>query len=465
MVGHHVTWDGATMTNSAEANGLRRVIGPRLLLVFIVGDILGTGIYALVGQVAVQVGGAVWIPFLLAFLITTPTALSYLELVTKYPRAAGSAMYAHRAFGRRWVTFLVGFAVLASVIGSAATGARVFAAHLATVLHVEASPLTLTVLSLAVVGSVLLINLWGVREGLIASVIITAIELLGLLIVIVIGVAAVGRGDADLSRSFDFDAHGGQPTIIALLAATSLAFFAMVGFEDSVNLAEETQDPSRSYPRAILGGLAITATVYVLVSIFAVAVVPPADLAGSETPLTLVVARGLPGFPATDLFAVITMCALAHTTLLNMLTASRLVYGMAQQHVLPLSLSRVLPVRRTPWIAVLVTTAVAGTLVSYVAHVGSAGIGLLAGTTSLLHLAVFSMVNIAVLVLRKRPVAHPHFRTNAAVAATAAVVCVALTTPLTGRDPRQYLLAGALLALGMTLAIPALRSPAEDQST
>jgi len=463
MVSHHVTRDGATMTEPEGPIGLRRVIGSRLLLVFIVGDILGTGIYALIGQVAGEVGGAVWIPFLLAFLIATPTALSYLELVTKYPQAAGSAIYAHRAFGRRWVTFLVGFAVLASVIGAAATGARVFAAHLAAVLHVQTSPLTLTVLSLGMVGTVMLINLWGIRESMIASVVITAIELLGLLIVIVIGAAAVGRGEADLSRSFDFSAHGGQPAIMALLAATSLAFFAMVGFEDSVNLAEETQDPTRSYPRAILGGLAITATVYVLVSIFAVAVVPPGELAGSETPLTLVVGRGLPGFPATDMFAVITMCALAHTTLLNMLTASRLVYGMAQARVLPLSLSRVLPVRRTPWKAVVVTSAVAGTLVSYVAHIGSGGIGLLAGTTSLLHLAVFSMVNIAVLVLRRRPVAHPHFRTNAAVAAVAAVVCVLLTTPLTGRDPRQYLLAGGLLAFGMALAIPALRAPANDQ--
>lgn len=451
------------MTKPAQATGLRRVIGPRLLLVFIVGDILGTGIYALIGQVAGEVGGAVWLPFLLAFLIATPTALSYLELVTKYPQAAGSANYAHRAFGRRWVTFLVGFAVLASVIGSAATGARVFASHLATVLHWETSPSTLTFLSLAVVGTVMVVNLWGIRESMIASVVITAIELAGLLIVIVVGLLAASRGDADLSRPLNFNAHGDQPAIMTLLAATSLAFFAMVGFEDSVNLAEETRNPTRTYPRAILGGLAITATVYVLVSIFAVAVVPPAGLAGTETPLTLVVARGIPGFPATDMFAVITMCALAHTTLLNMLTASRLVYGLAEQGVLPRPLSGVLSVRRTPWIAILVTTAVAGALVSYVARVGTGAIGLLAGTTSLLHLAVFSIVNIAVLVLRNHPVEHRHFRTNAVLAAAAAVVCIALTTPLTGRDPRQYLLAGVLLAVGMALAIPALRSPADDR--
>jgi amino acid transporter len=333
----------------------------------------------------------------------------------------------------------------------------VFAAHLAAVLHWETNPWNLTLLSAGMVGTVMLINLWGIRESMVASVGITVIEVLGLMIVIAVGVAAVSRGDADLSRSISFDPPTDQAKVVALLAATSLAFFAMVGFEDSVNLAEETRDPSRSYPRAMLGALAITASTYVLVSIFAVAVVPPAALAGSETPLMVVVVRGVPGFPAHDIFAVITMCALAHTTLLNMLTASRLVYGMAKHGVLPRALSGVLPVRRTPWSAILTTSVIAVVLVSYVAHIGSGGIGLLAGTTSLLHLAVFAFVNVTVLILRSRPVAHPHFRTSATLAAGAAVVCTVLTTPLTGRDPRQYALAGALLAVGMALALPALR--------
>jgi amino acid transporter len=442
---------------AATPPGLQRVVGQRLLLVFIVGDILGTGIYALPGEVADEVGGAVWVPFLLAFIVATPTALSYLELVTKYPQAAGAANYAHQAFSRRWVTFVVGFAVLASVIGAAATGARVFAAHLAPLLGLETSSWTLTWLSIVVVGVVMLVNLRGVREGLIASVVITMVELTGLLIVVVVGALAVRRGDADLSQSFDFDTHGGQPAIVALLAGTSLAFFAMVGFEDSVNLAEEARDPTRAYPRAILGALAITASAYVLVSIFALAVVPPSDLAATEAPLTAVVSRGLPGFPASDVFAIITMFALAHTTLLNMLTASRLVYGMANQGIVPRALGRVLSVRRTPWIAVIFTSTLAATLVSYVAHAGPGAIGLLAATTSLLHLMVFTIVNVSVLVLRKRPVDHHHFRTNGALALCAAVVCLVLTTPLAGRGPDQYLLAALLLASGLVLAIPALR--------
>src|SRR6478736_2729536 len=108
---------------------LRRVMGPGLLLLFVVGDILGTGVYALTGDVAAEVGGAAWVPFLVAFLIATVTAFSYLELVTKYPQAAGAALYVHKAFGVQFVTFLIAFVVMCSGITSASTAARTFASN------------------------------------------------------------------------------------------------------------------------------------------------------------------------------------------------------------------------------------------------------------------------------------------------------------------------------------------------
>src|SRR6187455_2438003 len=107
--------------------GLVRVMGPKLLLLFIVGDILGTGVYALTGQVAGEVGGAAWAPFLLAFAVATVTAFSYLELVTRYPQAAGAALYTHRAFGLHFLTFLVAFTVMCSGITSASTASNAFA--------------------------------------------------------------------------------------------------------------------------------------------------------------------------------------------------------------------------------------------------------------------------------------------------------------------------------------------------
>ena len=120
------------VTSAAIQPELKRVMGPWLLLLFIVGDILGTGIYALTGQVAKQVGGAVWLPFLVAFVVALMTAFSYLELVTKYPRAAGAALYTHRAFGIHFVTFIVAFAVMCSGITSASTASRAFAANFVT---------------------------------------------------------------------------------------------------------------------------------------------------------------------------------------------------------------------------------------------------------------------------------------------------------------------------------------------
>ncbi len=124
----------AEATENVDVNGpepdLRRVMGPKLLLLFIVGDILGTGVYALTGQVAGEVGGAAWAPFLVAFLVATVTAMSYLELVTKYPQAAGAALYTHKAFGVHFVTFLVAFAVMCSGITSASTASNAFAGFL-----------------------------------------------------------------------------------------------------------------------------------------------------------------------------------------------------------------------------------------------------------------------------------------------------------------------------------------------
>src|SRR3546814_5563543 len=112
--------DDASGPDGAELN---RVLGPKLLLLFIVGDILGAGIYAVTGTMAAGVGGIVWLPFLLAFAVASLTALSYLALVTKYPQAAGAALYTHTAFAPHLVPFIVAFAVICSGITSASTSA------------------------------------------------------------------------------------------------------------------------------------------------------------------------------------------------------------------------------------------------------------------------------------------------------------------------------------------------------
>ncbi|PRC44049.1 amino acid permease, partial [Mycobacterium sp. ITM-2017-0098] len=388
----------ASPGTSEKQPELKRVMGPGLLLLFIVGDILGTGVYALVGDVAAEVGGAAWLPFLVAFLVATVTAFSYLELVTKYPQAAGAALYAHKAFGIHFITFLVAFVVMCSGITSASTASRAFAANFFTGFDIEPSKIAVALLALGFMAALAAINYRGVGESVKLNVFLTIIEITGLIVVIAVGFWAFtgGTADVDFSRITAFETAEDKNTFLAITAATSLAFFAMVGFEDSVNMAEETKDPIKTFPKILLTGLGIAGVVYVLVSIVAVALVPIGTLEESDTPLVEVVKAGAPNLPIDDILPFITMFAVSNTALINMLMASRLIYGMAKQHVLPPVLGTVHPTRRSPWVAIIFTTVIAFGLILYVsAFASSNAISILGGTTSLLLLAVFAVVNVA----------------------------------------------------------------------
>jgi len=441
-------------TDPGQETELRRVMGPKLLLLFIVGDILGTGVYAVTGQVAAEVGGAAWLPFLVAFIVATMTAFSYLELVTKYPQAAGAALYVHKAFGVHFFTFIVAFAVMCSGITSASTASRAFASNLAIGVEWEASNTEIMLIALAFMALVMAVNLRGVSESVKANVVLTLVELSGLVIVIIIGFYAIAGGDADFGRVVAFDTPDDKNVFLAVTTATSLAFFAMVGFEDSVNMAEECHEPHKIFPRMMLTGLGITGTIYILISICAVALVPVGTLAGSDTPLIEVVKAGAPDFPMDKILPFISMFAVANSALINMMMASRLLYGMSKQGVIPKSLSKVHAKNRTPWASILFTTALSFGLIAYVSNASDDAIAVLGGTTALLLLGVFAVVNVAVLVLRHDRVDRPHFRTHTAIAVAGALSCLYLVTPLSGRDGEQYEVAGILLAIGLVLSVP-----------
>ncbi|MGV0716253.1 APC family permease [Mycolicibacterium sp. XJ662] len=443
-----------TPATAKQEPELRRVLGPGLLLLFIVGDILGTGVYALTGDVAAEVGGAAWLPFLIAFLIATVTAFSYLELVTKYPQAAGAALYVHKAFGIQFVTFLVAFVVMCSGITSASTASRFFAANFDTGFGLGWSKFGIAVLALLFMALLAMVNLRGVGESVKLNVVLTIIEATGLMLVLFVGLWAFTRGiDVDFGRVVAFETASEKNTFMAVTAATSLAFFAMVGFEDSVNMAEETKDPVNTFPKVLLSGLAIAGVVYILVSIVAVALVPIGTLAASDTPLVEVVKTGAPSLPIEEIFPFISMFAVSNTALINMLMASRLIYGMARQHVLPPVLGTVHPRTRTPWVAIVFTTLIAFGLILYVSVFASSNaIAVLGGTTSLLLLAVFAMVNVAVLVLRRDVRAGGrHFRTPTVLPVIGFIVSLYLVTPLSGRPVQQYIVALALVAVGIVL--------------
>jgi basic amino acid/polyamine antiporter, APA family len=436
--------NAGTQSSSVEPS-LHRVMGPWLLLLFIVGDILGTGIYALTGQVAKQVGGVVWLPFVVAFVVALVTAFSYLELVTKYPKAAGAALYTHKAFGIHFVTFIVAFAVMCSGITSASTASRAFAANMSSAMGLNLAAFGITVTGLVFMALIAAVNFRGVGESVKANVVLTCVELTGLLIIIVIGLWAIGLGQGDVSRVVQFRSNADGSMFWPVIAATTLAFFAMVGFEDSVNMAEECKDPTRHFPKVLLTGLAITGLIYVLVSISAITLVAPEQLGEGETPLLQVVQQGAPNFPLW-IFGFITMFAVANSALINMLMASRLVYGMSREHVLPPSLGKVHKTRRTPYVAIGFTTLLAFALITFVGEVPALG-----GTTALLLLCVFTVVNVAVLVLRRDRVDHQHFRTPTILPILGALFCAFLTGPWTGRAIVQYQVAGVLLAVGVVL--------------
>jgi basic amino acid/polyamine antiporter, APA family len=432
-----------SVSHAREHPDLKRGIGPWLLLFFVLGDIVGAGIYALVGEVGALVGGAIWAAFLAAFFLAIFTASSYAELVTKYPRAGGSATYVNNAFRNPFVSFMVAFAVMASGITSACTLTLAFSGdYLAQFISVP-------IIGAALVFMVLvgLINFYGISESVRINVILTCVEITGLVLIVVIGAAALAGGHGDPGRAFEF--KEGTSVLTALLAGTVLAFYALIGFDDSVNVAEETQHPSRNYPRAIFGALLLAGFVYLLVTFTASMVVPTATLADSSGPLLEVVKAGPIAIP-TQLFAAIALLAVSNGALINMIMASRIIYGMGDQGVMPTAFSRVHPGRRTPWVSILFTTVIA-LLVLIAIGRNDEALATLGSTTVVLLLIAFVMVNIAVLVLRRDEVGHEHFRTPTIFPILGAVVAAGLLIYQAVSDISVFKLAALLLLLGAIL--------------
>ena len=419
----------------AERTPLKKAIGRNMLLFFVVGDVLGAGIYALVGEVGGRVGGAIWSSFGVALVLAFMTAFAYAELVTKYPRAAGAALYVNKAFRAPFLTFLVAFAVMCSGITSAATLSTAFGGDY---LEQFVSVPTVTA-ALVFIVVVALINFRGISESVKLNIALTTIELCGLLLIAVIAAATVFNGEGDPGRAFEF--KSGESVPIAILAGAALAFYALIGFEDSVNVAEETERPQRDYPRALFGGLLVAGVIYLVVTVLASMAVPTDRLAGSSGPL-LEVAKLGPLSIDTKVFAAIALFAVANGALINMIMASRLVYGMSREGIVPRFFGGVHQGRRTPLAAIVFTTALCMLLIA----IGT--LEKLADTTVTLLLCVFILVNVSVLVLRRDAVGHDHFRAPSFIPVIGAVICAVL---LTQQPASSFPFAGGLMLLGVVL--------------
>ncbi|TDN92439.1 APC family permease [Microbacterium sp. BK668] len=427
--------DTSTDADGSSPTRLRRAITLPLLYAFILGDVLGAGIYALMGVLGEEVGGMLWAPLLLALLLAMLTAGSYAELVTKYPRAGGAAVFAERAFRNKLVSFLIGFSMLAAGVTSAAGLSLAFAGdYFSTFVDLPTIPVAVVFLAL-----VALLNLRGIRESMGANFVMTIIEVSGLVIVIVVVALMLGGGRGDVSRVTQLPEGAGLGA--AVLGGAIIAYYSFVGFETSANMIEEVKRPSKTYPVALFAALITAGVIYILVGLASAIALPASALAESSGPLLAVVEASGVAIPSW-LFSLIALIAVANGALLTMIMTSRLTYGMSEQGLLPGILSRVLPHRKTPWVAILTTTLVA-MLLTLVGDLAT-----LAETVVLLLLIVFLSANVSVLVLRREKVEHPHFRVWTFVPILGIASCIIL---LTQQRPIVWLFAAGLLAVGVVL--------------
>lgn len=418
---------------TTEPPGLRRSLGPMQLFAYTLGGMLGAGIYGLIGQAAGQLGAAVWLGFAVAMVAALLTGLSYASLGSRYPRAGGAAFVTQRSFHRPLLTWTVGLAVMASGLTSVATQSRVVAENLLRLVDLPGIPPVL--LSFGFLLLVAGVVLRGMRESMWMNMLCTVIEAGGLLLVIAVGLPWLGQ--ADLLETPGPDGIGAS----LLLQGAILTFFAFIGFEDTLNVAEECQDPHRTIPIGIISAMLVATALYMAVAMVAVSVVPWRELAAASGPLAEVMHRAAPWLP-NWIYVAVTIFAVANTALLNYVTASRLAYGMARQGLLPEALGRVHPTTRTPHVAI------GALFVVLVVLMLAGNIAQLASATVLLLLAVFTCVNLALLVLQRRP-GEPRggFEIPQLIPVLGALVCLTLlVNRVAAGDWRAPALAGAVLA-------------------
>jgi amino acid transporter len=373
---------------------LARRLGFFSLIVYGIGDILGAGIYALVGKVIGISGTAAWVTFILTAMVAVITGLSYAELTGRYPVAAGAAAFVRRAFPGKLAATVTGMMVLGTGLASAATVTVAFSGYLQEILTVPAP-----VAQVMLLGGISFLSFWGIHESSRVNLFLTLVEAVGLAAVIAVGAwladeAALQNFWRSTRSDFNF---------LTALSGITLAFYAYIGFEDLANLAEECKNPSRDLPRAILIAIAVTTVIYILVTLALSINVPLDAIAASETPLLLVFEKaGLHG--VFKIFSLVAILAITNTGLINLIMASRLMYGMSREELLPEVLGKVHPRRYTPWVSILVAFGLVLLLVF------TGGLKVLAQTTSLLIVVVFLLVHVSLIRVKLKKEAYSGMR-------------------------------------------------------
>lgn len=424
------------MSEGKDNAALARNIGLFALIIYGVGDMIGAGIYGTIGVAAGKMGNAVWLAFVFSMIAAMLTGLSYASLASRYPRAAGASYVTERAFGLKFLSYLVGLAVVFSGLTSMAAGSRVFAKTLQPMVGLP--PLWLIFIGFIVLLTV--INFVGIRECVWVNIVCTAVEVGGLLFVIYVSLPYFGS-----VNYLEVPASAGSISPGLVLSGAVMTFYAFVGFEDLLNLSEEVKNPQRNMPWGIVGALGCVTVIYILVSIAVVSVVPYVQLADSSVaPLARLTAVAAPWLPPVT-YAGITLFAVANTALMNFIMGSRLIYGMSRQGLLPSVLGTVHARRRTPYVAILAVAAV----VACLAFVGD--ISDLVSSTSLLLLFAFALMNASLIVLKLRKGEQPgKFEIPLFIPILGCIVCFVLIgsrLASAGADPKAPLIALALIVV------------------
>jgi basic amino acid/polyamine antiporter, APA family len=405
------------METPTESDSLQRVFNLQTLVIYGVGDILGAGIYAVVGKIAGLSGTLVWASFLVAMTVAALTALSYAELGSRAPQSGGVACFVHRAFRIDWLSIVVGWSMFCTCLVSMAILSKAFAGYFNAFVPVVPDWLVVLVMFAALT----FVNFRGMQESSALNIVCTTMEVSGLIIVILAAIAFVSGGGT-VAATVPASAPVGW---VAVIQGAALAFYAFIGFEDIVNVSEEVKNPERNVPRAIIFSLAIAAVIYVLVSWLATQVLSPEQLSSSKAPLVDVVRQAQPNFPLL-IFSVIPLFAVLNTALLNFVTASRLLFGMSREGLLPAWLGKLHARRATPYRTFLVILPISISLAL------SSSLQFLAGTTATLILAMFALVNLSLLIIKRRELGFSGFQVPALIPGLALIsnlVLIAFASP------------------------------------
>ncbi|MBU2561338.1 MAG: APC family permease [Nanoarchaeota archaeon] len=358
---------------------LKREVGLFGATMYILGVIIGAGIYVIIGKAAGIAGNSIWLAFLIAALISACTGLSYAELSSTFPYDAAEYVYTERAFKDRRFSFGIGWLKLVThIIGTSAValGFGGYLAHLTGINFILCALLLLFVLTL--------INLVGVKQAVWIDIIMVVVAIIGLIIVIGFGASSL--------HSFDFYLEMPSGTE-GIITAAALVFFAFLGFENVGNIGEEVKDPKKTLPRALIISVIVSTILYVLVAVIAVSVVPWNELGTSTSPLSDVM-TALLGSKAGILMAVMALAATGSTVLGLLIGTSRMVYGMAEEKTLPGIFLKVSRKRRVPYVAIILVALACAIFVI------PGDITSVAFLTDFGALFLFMVINLCLIVLR-----------------------------------------------------------------